>query len=103
MQQAFTLHTIDHAAMCANQRFTQQAFDYRLAEMQRRSAQYATSQQSPQAKVIREGVHEIHGGAVTQFIAWWEYADGTYEEFDGTSWTRFAAGQKRPARAAADH
>lgn len=92
MQQAYVLQTISHDARVAHAHLTLQAFDARPIEMDRRASQYASSQRSPQSAIIAQGVREVKGGQITQYIAWWEFADGSYEEFDGVSWSR-----KRPA------
>lgn len=84
-------HTISPEAMNAHRKVTINGFDFNPSEMERRSRQYATTQQSSSKRVVREGVREVNGGQIKQFVAWWEYADGSRSEFDGMSWTNTPA------------
>lgn len=74
-----------------NRDLTLAAFDFKRPEMLRRSWQYESTQKSSSKEVVAQGVREVHGGAVTQFIAWWKYSDGTVEEFDDQKWSTRAA------------
>ena len=77
--------TISDAAM---QRTRDLAHEMREAKASRWPAfeQRRKQSQSVTKVPVAEGVRVLGDGPVKHYIAWWTYADGSTEEFDGREW-----------------